>query len=100
MYVVDIRPDTREVVIGTGNELWGHALSLSDVNWLADPLAVGAVTMVQCRYRAAAVPATVAGRTGGGLDLRLARPVRAITPGQSGVLYDETGRLLGGGLIA
>jgi tRNA-specific 2-thiouridylase len=100
MYVVDIRPDTREVVIGTGDELWGHALSLSDVNWLADPLAVGADTMVQCRYRAAAVPATVAGRAGDGLDLQLARPVRAITRGQSGVLFDETGRLLGGGLIA
>lgn len=100
MYVVDIRPDTREVVIGTENELLGHALSLSDVNWLADPLAVGAATWVQCRYRAAAVPATVSGRTGDGLELQLARPVRAITPGQSGVLYDEAGRLLGGGLIA
>lgn len=100
MYVVDIRPDTREVVIGTGDELLGHALSLSDVNWLADPVEVGAATWVQCRYRATAVPATVSGRTGDGLDLQLARPVRAITPGQSGVLYDETGRLLGGGLIA
>ena len=35
-----------------------------------------------------------------GLRLRLAEPVRAITPGQSGALYDEGGRLLGGGVIA
>jgi tRNA U34 2-thiouridine synthase MnmA/TrmU len=36
---------------------------------------------------------------GGSLTLRLAEPVRAITPGQSGVLYDAGERLLGGGLI-
>lgn len=100
MYVVDIRPGTREVVIGTGRELLGHALSLTDMNWLADPLEDGASTWVQCRYRAAAVPATVTAARGDELQLRLARPVRAITPGQSGVLYDNAGRLLGGGLIA
>lgn len=99
MYVVDIRPDTREVVIGTGDDLFGHALSLEDVNWLAEPLDTGATTWVQCRYRASAVPATVSACTGNGLQLRLAQAVRAITPGQSGVLYDESGRLLGGGLI-
>jgi tRNA U34 2-thiouridine synthase MnmA/TrmU len=32
--------------------------------------------------------------------LRLAEPVRAITPGQSGVLYGEAGQVLGGGVIA
>ncbi len=100
MYVVDIRPDTREVVIGTGDDLFGHTLSLEDVNWLAEPLEAGARTWVQCRYRATAVPATVSACTSDGVELRLAQAVRAITPGQSGVLYDEAGRLLGGGLIA
>jgi len=33
------------------------------------------------------------------ITLDLAQPVRAITPGQSGVLYDTDGRLLGGGVI-
>jgi tRNA-specific 2-thiouridylase len=100
MYVVDIRPDTRAVVIGTADDLLGHTVSLSEVNWLADPLEVGAAVWVQCRYRAPAVAATVSDRTGDRLRLQLARPVRAITPGQSGVLYDAAGRLLGGGLIA
>ena len=104
MYVVDIRPETREVVIGRGTDLFGHTVSLEAVNWLADPLARGADVWVQCRYRSKAVPGTIAAirqdRGGGsGLELQLAEPVRAITPGQSGVLYDETGRLLGGGLI-
>jgi tRNA U34 2-thiouridine synthase MnmA/TrmU len=34
------------------------------------------------------------------IDLALETPVRAITPGQSGVLYDSTERVLGGGVIA
>jgi tRNA U34 2-thiouridine synthase MnmA/TrmU len=38
--------------------------------------------------------------TAGTLALDLAEPVRAITPGQSGALYDAEDRLLGGGLIA
>jgi len=100
MYVVDIRPETREVVIGTGDDLFGHAVTLEEVNWLTEPLAAGDAAWIQCRYRAAAVPATVTATSETGLDLRLARSVRAITPGQSGVLYDEAGRLLGGGLIA
>jgi tRNA U34 2-thiouridine synthase MnmA/TrmU len=55
---------------------------------------------VQCRYRARAVPGRVRERRGDGLMLDLAQPVRAITPGQSGALYDADGRLLGGGVIA
>ena len=99
MYVVAIRPDTRAVVIGPGDELFGHAVELTEVNWLADPLAPGDAALVQCRYRARAVPGRVRACAGDTLRLELAEPVRAITPGQSGVLYGVDGRLLGGGLI-
>jgi tRNA U34 2-thiouridine synthase MnmA/TrmU len=37
---------------------------------------------------------------GGAITLDLAQAVRAITPGQSGALYEADGRLLGGGVIA
>ena len=99
MYVVAIRPETREVVIGRDAELFGHAVRLEEVNWLAEPLTPGDTAYVQCRYRARAVPALVRARDDATLSLELAEPVRAITPGQSGVLYDESGRLLGGGII-
>jgi tRNA-specific 2-thiouridylase len=100
-YVVAIRPDTREVVVGRGEELFGHALSLEEVNWLADHplLGPGDAVWVQCRYRARAVPGTVDAIGDDRIALRLAEPVRAITPGQSGVLYDADDRLLGGGVI-
>jgi tRNA-specific 2-thiouridylase len=100
MYVVDIRPETREVVIGPGDALFGHAVTLTDLNWLADPLSAGDPVLVQCRYRARAVRGTVDAVGRAEIALRLAEPVRAITPGQSGVLYDEESRVLGGGLIA
>jgi tRNA-specific 2-thiouridylase len=105
MYVVAIRPETREVVIGSGADLFGHAVTLAEVNWLAEPLAPGDEVRVQCRYRARAVPGVVeaaearGGREPDTLRLRLAEPVRAITPGQSGALYDTSNRLLGGGVI-
>ena len=99
-YVVAIRPDSREVVVGGEEDLAGHQVKLEELNWLAEPLEPGARCAVQLRYRAAAVPATVIEVTGGSLQLALERPVRAIAPGQSGVLYGKDDRVLGGGVIA
>ncbi|HEY7637307.1 MAG TPA: tRNA 2-thiouridine(34) synthase MnmA [Gemmatimonadales bacterium] len=98
-YVVAIRPARREVVIGTAEELAGHRLHLAELNWLADPLRPGATCQVQIRYRARAVPATVLEAGEGTIDLALNTPVRAITPGQSGVLYGPGEQVLGGGVI-
>jgi tRNA-specific 2-thiouridylase len=99
-YVVGIRPDTREVVVGSADELAGHVVRLEELNWLAAPLAAGDTCRAQLRYRAPAVPATVVSVDGGAIDLALAEPVRAITPGQSGVLYGAAGLVLGGGVIS
>ena len=99
MYVVAISPEERAVVIGTADELYGHRVELDEVNWLADGLAPGDSCQMQIRYRTPAVPARVAEQAGSRLALELSLPVRAITPGQSGVLYDGS-RLLGGGLIS
>jgi tRNA-specific 2-thiouridylase len=99
LYVVDIRPATREVVIGRAPELFRHDVSLEAVNWLAEPPGPGTLVWTQCRYRARPVPGTITTRTADAVRLSLAEPVRAVTPGQSGVLYGEGGRVLGGGII-
>ncbi|MSR05856.1 MAG: tRNA 2-thiouridine(34) synthase MnmA [Gemmatimonadetes bacterium] len=99
MYVVSIQPETRSVVVGTADELFGHRVELDELNWLATPLGVGDTCQVQIRYRSKAVPARVSTISGASLTLDLSEPARAITPGQSGVLYDGE-RVLGGGLIA
>ena len=98
-FVVGIRPERREVVIGTAAELEGHRVRLEELNWLGDPLVPGDECRVQVRHRAAAVRATVAASVPGSLELVLSSPIRAITPGQSGVLYAADDQVLGGGVI-
>ena len=98
-YVVAIHPERREVVVGSVEELAGHRVSLDELNWLAPPLELGDSCEVQIRYRARSVPATVLEIQDESLTLALSTPVRAITPGQSGVLYGHGGRVLGGGVI-
>jgi tRNA-specific 2-thiouridylase len=96
--VIDIRPEQREVVVGTAEELEGRTVRLEEVNWLGEPLGVGDTCAVQVRYRSRAVPARVTASNGSDLELTLEQPARAITPGQSGVLYVEE-RVAGGGVI-
>ena len=98
-FVVAIRPERREVVIGTAEELEGHRVTLEELNWLGRPLEVGDRCEVQIRHRWRAVPASVTEQSEDRVSLALHAPVRAISPGQSGVLYDDDGRVLGGGVI-
>ena len=98
MYVVDIRPEERAVVIGRREELLGRGVVAREINWLADPLHPGANVRVQVRHRAAAAPAEVLRVDGTEIELALDEPLPAITPGQSLVLYDGS-RVLGGGII-
>ena len=99
MYVVDIRPDERAVVIGPREELLGNGVIAREANWLAHQAPqVGARVSVQVRHRAAPAAAEVVRLKGDEVELALDEPVAAITPGQSLVLYDGE-RVLGGGFI-
>lgn len=99
IYVVALRPETREVVVGPRDALLGHTLSASGINWLVDePPRVGDEVQVRIRHRAPLAPAVVDAITPSTITLSLPEPVSAISPGQSAVLYDGT-RVLGGGII-
>jgi tRNA-specific 2-thiouridylase len=100
MFVVAIRPEDRAVVIGPREELLGRGVVATAVNWLVDPPAVGTRVLAQVRHRARAARAELVRLDGDVLELALDEPVAAITPGQSLVLYDERGGVLGGGFIA
>ncbi|MDB4880274.1 MAG: tRNA-specific 2-thiouridylase mnmA [Gemmatimonadetes bacterium] len=98
MFVVEIRPATREVVIGPREELLGRGIVAGEMNWLVDPLPVGSEVEVQIRHRNSPARATLVRIAGDELELAFGTPVSAISPGQSMVLYDGT-RVLGGGVI-
>jgi tRNA-specific 2-thiouridylase len=100
LYVISIKPETREVVVGDAEELLGHEVTLEECNWLDRQLVPGERCQVQLRYRAAAVPAVVRSNDSAACVLDLETPVRAIAPGQSGVLYSFEEQVLGGGVIA
>jgi tRNA-specific 2-thiouridylase len=99
-YVVAIRPETREVVLGGVDELDGNRVTIEEVNWLSNPLGVGDRCDIQLRYRSRAVPAELVAIDGSSLSFDLLEPARAIAPGQSGVMYGSSGQVLGGGVIA
>jgi len=98
MFVVDIIASERAVVIGPREALLGRGLEARELNWLAEPPAVGATIQVQVRNRARAVSATIVRRDHDSIELALDEAVSAITPGQSLVLFDHA-QVLGGGVI-
>jgi tRNA-specific 2-thiouridylase len=99
-YVIEIRPESREVVLGGIEALGRSRVRLEELNWLASASGVGARCAVQLRYRSRAIAATVTAVEPEALELMLDEPARAVAAGQSGVLYGEDGRVLGGGVIA
>jgi tRNA-uridine 2-sulfurtransferase len=99
LYVLGTRPASNEVVVGTHDELYREDVTIGDLNWLRRAPCVGDVVRVQLRHRAPAVDAVVAGTCAADrVALRLLEPQRAVTPGQSGVLY-RGDVLIGGGRI-
>ena len=98
LYVVAIRPETGEVVVGAESDLLANAVAVGELNWLDDPLHPGDRCEVQVRYRSKAVSAVVSETSDASLRLALDSGVRAVAPGQSAVLY-RGDQVLGGGVI-
>ena len=101
LYVSRLEPENHRVVVGPYAALATAALTLKEVNWLAQgegPPAGGAEAMVKCRSTMEAVPATVFGGTDGACRVVFDRPQHGIAPGQACVFYDGN-RVLGGGWI-
>jgi tRNA-specific 2-thiouridylase len=98
-YVVAIDAENAQVVVGSAAEASRTELSVRDVSWVAgEPPPSAVECVVKVRHRHEGERGRVAPGRGATADVRLARPVRGVAPGQAAVFYvgDE---VLGGGRI-
>lgn len=98
MYVLELRPHERQVIVGPKSSLERTRLTASGVNWIEGepqgPLRAG----VQIRHRHPAAAATVCAGPDGRVDVIFDEPQIAITPGQAAVFYNGD-VVMGGGWI-
>lgn len=99
-YVTGKDMSKNEVYVTTDlddKQLWGKSIKLSDVHWIQSTPISGQTVLVRTRHRALLISAIVE-KSDGKWNLLLEQEVRALSPGQSAVIYDgET--VLGGGII-
>ncbi|VTS08596.1 tRNA 2-thiouridine(34) synthase MnmA [Tuwongella immobilis] len=97
-YVLEIIPESRQVVLGDADELLAPGLEASRINWLIDIPESGLRCEIKIRYRHTPAPGTITATPTGGAIVQFDEPQSAITPGQAVVFYDGP-RVLGGGWI-
>jgi tRNA-specific 2-thiouridylase len=97
-YVVDIKPETSTVVLGTRDELLAAGCRVDDVSFIAGGPPASQTISVKIRYRSEPVPATLLDG-GDGWLVHFDKPQLAVAPGQAAVFYAED-EVLGGGTIS
>ena len=101
-YVKKISPETNEVVIGKENALFSREILCKALNLMSIPeLKEGepVVATVKIRYHHKGEKAIVLRAGPDSARILFEKPVRAATPGQSAVFYDENSCIIGGGII-
>jgi tRNA-specific 2-thiouridylase len=99
LYVLQIDPELRRVVVGDDNELRRDTCDVRDVNWIVWERPAGPVeATVRIRYRHEPAPAVIEPLGGTAARVRFCQPQRAVTPGQAAVFYCGE-QVLGGGWI-
>ena len=129
LYVIELRPDTNDVVVGNESELYSKKLFANNINWQVDVDKIEKPNgneekidknyyfkcFAKIRYRAKEAESIVRvvrmkkneaqekfnnkNSENETLEVEFKEPQRAITKGQSVVFYDEDGVVLGGGKI-
>ncbi|MEZ3446594.1 MAG: tRNA 2-thiouridine(34) synthase MnmA [Lachnospiraceae bacterium] len=99
VFVTKIRPETNEVVIGEAEDVFADSLVCDDLNFMAveditEPLEVTA----KIRYSHAGESCVIEKLQNGQVKCSFKKPVRAVTPGQVVVFYQDD-YVLGGGTI-
>ncbi len=98
-FVVAIRPEQNEVVLGKSGDVFTDRVCAEDMNFMAvDSLEPGRRVLAKIRYSHEGAMAVVEECSRDRLSLLFDEPVRAATPGQAVVLYEQ-GNILAAGTI-
>lgn len=99
MFVLGVDPADNTVTLGTEEGLFSRELTAIDFNWISGDVPDGKIRCsAKIRYRHKEQPAEAEALQDGRVKIVFDEPQRAITPGQSAVLYDGD-VVLGGGII-
>ncbi len=99
VFVTAIRPETNEVVIGEAEDVFTDSLVCGDLNLMAvEDIAEPMEVTAKIRYSHAGEACVIEKLPGGQIKCSFKKPVRAVTPGQAVVFYQDD-HVLGGGTI-
>ncbi|MFA5003726.1 MAG: tRNA 2-thiouridine(34) synthase MnmA [Candidatus Saccharimonadales bacterium] len=99
-YVVGKDMTKNEIYVTTDlqdERLWHKEVNLANLHWINKPPKTGQTYQVRTRYRAPLVDCTLK-LDDKAAQLKLSEEIRALTPGQSAVLYDGD-YVIGGGIV-
>ena len=102
IFVKEIRPETNEVVLSEEEALFSNEIYVNKLNFLSiDGIKKGEEipAKVKIRYRHAGDKAILSLKDDDTLRIVFENKVRAATPGQSAVFYDDNDCVIGGGII-
>ncbi len=99
VFVAAIRPEKNEVVIGEDADIRGNVIICEQVNYMAmENLDAPRRALAKIRYAHGGSPCLLEKLPDGRVKCTFDEPVRAATPGQAAVFYED-GYVLGGGII-
>jgi tRNA-specific 2-thiouridylase len=95
LYVLELRKETNEVVVGFADETFKRGLVANDLSWLCKPSKTSLTAKIRSTQTLIAVCAEL---NGDELKVEFEELQKSVTPGQSVVLYNGE-IVLGGGII-
>ena len=99
VFVIKIKPETNEVVVGRLEESMTNTVYMNQVNFMSEPeFASGKIYRGKIRYNHKGAPCTVKKLEDDLYQCTFLEDQRAVTPGQALVLYDDE-LVAGGGVI-
>ena len=95
LYVTEVRPRTKQIVVGRRKDLEVRELLVGGLNWFLDP---SQAETVQVRYNGSPVACEIEDAGDGEVRALLSEPAVGVAPGQSAVFY-KGDRVIGGGVV-